>query len=216
LNLAKTKVLLLGQPNDLKKIEADTIPPGIKLANEDLNYCYVAKNLGVYFDSSLSWDAHVRNISRTIMGSIYVLNIQRNFIPRDLKPKLVQSLLFPHFYYCDVVYQDTNQNLTQKLQKLQNACLRYACQLRKYDHISPFYVALKWQKLNILRSFHIDSMVFKALNCPNFPVYIKDLFVTVSESHGRSTRSKDSLILKSPKYKLNAFKFSFVCTAVRS
>jgi hypothetical protein len=159
--------LLLGQPYYLKKIEAYTIP-SIKLPKEVLNYGYVAKNLGVYFDSSLPWDAHVRNISRTIMSKIYALNRQRNFIPRDLKPKLVQSLLFTHFNYRDVVYQDMNQNLTQKLQKLQNVCLRYACQQIQYDLISLFYVTLKWQKLNVLRSFHINSFVFKALNCPVF------------------------------------------------
>jgi hypothetical protein len=30
------------------------------------------------------------------------------------------------------------------------------------------------------------------------------------------TRSRDSLILKLPKFKLNAYKFSFACSAVRS
>jgi hypothetical protein len=77
------------------------------------------------------------------------------------------------------------------------------------------YKALNWQRLSVLRQFHILCIVFKAIHCLNFPIYLKKLFVSLSESHGRTTRSKNNLILKLPKYKLNAFKFSFVCTAIR-
>jgi hypothetical protein len=149
------------------------------------------------------------------MGNLYTLNRQRNFIPMELKPKLIQSLVFPHFFYCDLVYQDLSQKLKLKLQKLQNACVRFACNLRKYDHVSHFYKKLKWQRIDVLRDFHIACFVFKAIHCPAFPNYIKSLFLTLSKSHGRTTRSRDSLILKMPSYKLNAFKFSFVCSAVR-
>jgi hypothetical protein len=169
----------------------------------------------VYFDPLLAWDVQVRNITKTIMGSLYALNRHRNFIPNALKPKLVQSLLFPHFYYCDTVYHDINQNLANKLQKVQNSCIRYACQLRKYDHVSPYYRKLKWQKLDVLRRFHMSCMVYKSISIPSFPSYMKNNFVSLSESHGRSTRSKDSLVLKLPKFNLNAFKLSFVCSAIR-
>jgi hypothetical protein len=110
------------------------------------------------------------------------------------------------------VYQDISQKL--KLQKFQNACVRFACNL-KNDHISPFYKILKWQKMDVLREFHIACFVFKAIHSQAFPSYIKNLFISLSESHGRATRSRDSLVLKMPNYKLNAFKFSFVCSDVR-
>jgi hypothetical protein len=214
LNVSKTNVLLLGQPNDLHSLDMDTLP-SIKLDDMKLSYCTSVKNLGVYFDPTLSWYVHMRSISKTIMSNIYALNRHRNFIPRDLKPKLVQSLLFPHFFYCDVVYLDINQSHCAKLNKLQNACVRYACNLRKYDHVSPSYKALNWQRMSVLRQFRVLCLVFKAIHCPGFPIYLKKLFVSLSESHGRTTRSKDNLILKLPKYKLNVFKFSFVCTAIR-
>lgn len=214
LNISKTQVLLLGQPNDLRLIDKGALPP-IKLHDTILDYAPSVKNLGVHFDSLLSWDIHIRFISKTIMSKLYVLNRHRNFIPRELKPKLVQSLLFPHFYYCDVVYLDASKLLLSKLNKLQNACVRYACNLRKYDHVSPFYNLLKWQRLDILRDLHTVCLVFKSIHCPAFPQYMKNLFISLSESHGRSTRSKDTLILKIPSFKLNAFKFSFTCTAIR-
>jgi hypothetical protein len=214
LNVKKCKVILFGQQNDLNNVNMDTLP-AITIDNELLEFCNTVNNLGLHFDPLLSWEIHVRNVSKKVMGNLYALNRQRNFIPKELKPKLIQSLIFPHFFYCDIVYQDISQKLKLKLQKLQNACVRFACNLKKYDHISPSYKILKWQKMDVLREFHIACFVFKAIHCQAFPSYIKNLFISLSESHGRATRSRDSLILKMPNYKLNAFKFSFVCSAVR-
>jgi hypothetical protein len=107
------------------------------------------------------------------MGNLYALNRHRNFFPQELKPTLVQSLLFPHFLYCDSGYQDVNQHLCSRLQKLQNACVRYACNLRKYDHVSPSYKKLKWQKIDVLRRLRLMCVLFKALHSPAFLSYIK-------------------------------------------
>jgi hypothetical protein len=93
-------------------------------------------------------------MSSRIMGIIYSLNRHSKFIPMALKPKLVVALLYPHFYYGDIVFNDINMALRNKIQKLQNACVRFACGVRKFDHITPFYKQLKWQRINeIYKSF---------------------------------------------------------------
>jgi hypothetical protein len=74
---------------------------------------------------------------------------------------------------------------------------------------------LKWQRLDILRELHIVCLVFKSIICQSFPEYMKNLFVSLSQSHGRTTISKDTIILKFPLYKLSAYKYSFVCSAIR-
>jgi hypothetical protein len=121
------------------------------------------------------------------MTNLYALNRFRNFIPQELKSTLVQSLLFPHFLYFDSVFLDLSQNLNSKLQKLQNACVRYACNLRKYDHVSLCYKKLKWQKIDVLRRFRMMCLLFKVLHSPAFPGYMKKSFVSLSESHGQAT-----------------------------
>jgi hypothetical protein len=93
INASKYSVILIGQPCDLKKICIDNLPP-IKINNSTISYSNNIKNLGVYFDSNLSWDVQVRHISSKFMGNIYALNRCRNFIPVALKPKLVV-----HFYF---------------------------------------------------------------------------------------------------------------------
>ena len=63
----------------------------------------------------------------------------KNIIPQPLKKYLVQSLLFPLFDYADSVYQDLTDESAYKLQKVQNSCVRFICNILKYDHISPYY-----------------------------------------------------------------------------
>jgi hypothetical protein len=139
------------------------------------------------------------------MGSIFALNICRNFIPRTLKPKLVVSLIFPHFYYCDIVFQDISVEVKSKLQRIQNSCVRFACNLKKYDHVSPSFKKLSWQRITSLTTFHMATMVYKSLHSPKFPAYLKSMFSSLSDSHGRSTRSKSNFTLKLPKYNLLAY-----------
>jgi hypothetical protein len=143
------------------------------------------------------------------MGGTYSLHRSRNFIPRELKPKLAQSLLFPYFNYCDSVYQDMSVELSIKIQKLQNSCVRFSCGLHKYDHVSPYYDLLKWDRCADLRKFHLLCIVYQCLHNDVFPSYMKDMYVILSDSHGRATRSKDAFILKLPLFNLRAFHFSF-------
>jgi hypothetical protein len=82
-NVAKTNVLFLSQQNDLNAINISTLPP-IELNNIHLKYCQFVKNLGVYFDPLLSWE-----VTKVIIGSLYALNMHRNFIRNSLKPILV-------------------------------------------------------------------------------------------------------------------------------
>jgi hypothetical protein len=64
-----------------------------------------------------------------------------------------------------------------------------------------------------LLHFHIVTTVYKALHVPRFPIYLKNMFTSLSESHGRFTRSKNNLMLKLPKYNLLPYKRSFAYAA---
>jgi hypothetical protein len=71
----------------------------------------------------------------------------KKLFPMELKRKLVESLIFPHFDYCDNVYGGLNGELGQSLQMAQNVCVRFACNLRKFD-LTDSYAQLGWLKLN--------------------------------------------------------------------
>jgi hypothetical protein len=132
-------------------------------------YSNEVKNLGVIFDSSLSWFPHIKYISQKATGGIYSLNRSRNLIPSELMPQLATSLLFPYINYCDSVYQDCCAELSNKIQKLQNACVRFSCNLRKYDHVSQSYDLLKWNQFTDLRKIHLLRVVYQCVHNTVFP-----------------------------------------------
>jgi hypothetical protein len=57
----------------------------------------------------------------------------------------------------------------------------------KYDHVSPYYDLFKWDRCVDLRNFHLLCIIYQCLHSDVFPSYIKDMFVILSDAHGRAT-----------------------------
>jgi Reverse transcriptase (RNA-dependent DNA polymerase) len=216
LNPRKTQAIIFGHPNDLKNLNFDLLP-NIFVGGVPIPFTTCVKDLGILLDDSLSWSNQVSSLSRKVIGGLYSLNRFKNFIPDDLKKHIVEALIFPHFYYCDVLYTDLNVRQISKLQMLQNACVRFVFGLRKYDYgISRGYTELRWNKLDELRKFHVMTLLFRCLQDDFFPRYLKDRFITLAHSHGRNTRSGSNFTLKLPNYNLSSYKFSFTTSSARS
>jgi len=67
---------------------------------------------------------------------MHPLNLFKNFMPSRIIIIFEQSLLFPLFEYCDIVYNDLSINLVNRLQKIQNGFVRFIFNDKKYDHVS--------------------------------------------------------------------------------
>jgi hypothetical protein len=80
--------------------------PQIVFGGEIIPFSPAVKDLGLHVNSSLSWNDQVRHVSKMVMGGLFSLRRFKNIISEDLKKDLVQALIFPHFFYCDVVYNE--------------------------------------------------------------------------------------------------------------
>ncbi|KAJ4438719.1 hypothetical protein ANN_14666 [Periplaneta americana] len=47
---------------------------------------------------------------------------------------LVQTLVMPHFDYCDILLTDLSVTSAQRLQRVHNMCVRFVCNIRRADH----------------------------------------------------------------------------------
>uniref|UniRef100_A0A8D8Z191 Uncharacterized protein n=1 Tax=Cacopsylla melanoneura TaxID=428564 RepID=A0A8D8Z191_9HEMI len=103
--------------------------PAITLDNTVIPLVDHARNLGVIIDNTLSWSAHIKQVRQKVFYCLYTLGKFRRLFPVELKRKLAQALVFPHFDYCDIVYGDLNVGLGGSLQVAQNACVRFV-----YNH----------------------------------------------------------------------------------
>ena len=60
--------------------------------------------------------AHVKIVFMLFSLSQELVNRLKNFLPFILKKLLVQTLVMPHFDYCDSLFTDLSVNLAQRLQ----------------------------------------------------------------------------------------------------
>jgi hypothetical protein len=90
-----------------------------------------------------------------------------------------------------------------KLEKLLNACIRYIYNLNKRDHISEFYVKLKWPRIEERREFHLLCYMYKIIHTYQ-PPYLKTMVTLMSTVHSRVTRSHP-FYLQIPNCKVECF-----------
>ena len=174
--------------------------------------CNSVNNLGVYLNNNLTWTEHVVEIYKKVYSSIHSLRCQERFLTASIKMQMVNSLIIPHFDYGDIVYQDLSQELAIKLQRAQNASLRFIFNLKKYDHISDAFNKLSWIKLETRRRFHILTSAFRVLRTQT-PEYLFTEFVSLESVHNCNTRGKNNLLI--PNHRTEMFHKSFTVTAIK-
>jgi len=126
---------------------------------------------------------------------------------------LVKTLIFPHFNYCDTVINDMTVELSDRLQRAQNYCVWFIFNLRRDDHVTPFFSQLSLLKLNSLRNYHILYLLQSILTWKS-PIYLSELFNFLSDVSERNTRQGSSL-LAIPTHRTSFFNKSFTVTACR-
>ncbi len=147
-----------------------------------------ARNLGVLFDSELSFDAQVTKLVQSFVQLRYLTKIR--------------SLIFLCRFrkgHCNALYSGTSKQNIQSLQLIRNAAARLLTHTKRSDHITPVLAALHWQPVSFTINFKILLLVFKALN-GQAPAYICDLLTPCEPD--RCLRSSGRALLMVPKSRL--------------
>ncbi|XP_046750069.1 uncharacterized protein LOC124413491 [Diprion similis] len=186
LNLGKSKILIQGSGANVNAIDVNSLPV-IAINGVAIPYVNEAKNLGVVMCSNLSWSRHVSTISRRVHYTLHKIKYHRNALSRELKAKLVTTLIFPLLDYCCLVYNDVTDELKTKLQRLINTSVRFVFNLRRDEHITPYRLRLGWLSAENRRLYFLGITVFKILES-EVPTYISELFLRPAEGLRQSER----------------------------
>ena len=151
----------------------------IKLEDQVTSKVDHAKSLGLIIDNRRSWPNHVNELRKKVTSDIGALRRIRPLISQSTAVLVFNSLI-PHFDYCSLVWDCLSDQLSYKLQKLQNRAARVILKANYGTSSSLLLDILKWDKLVIRRKKHKAIMMFKSLN-EQAPVYLQNLF------HERST-----------------------------
>ena len=148
------------------------------------------KNLGVIFDENMSWVKHINKTVCKAYNSLRTLYRFKRFLSEGAKKSLCESLVLSHFNYCDCLFPSLTKSLVEKIQKVQNSCVRFIYNLRKYDrdHISPLLQKLGWLNMSNRQLLHSYVIMFK-IDKKLAPQYLIDLIPRNLSIHNYNTRA---------------------------
>ena len=199
--------MILGNSRILRSVYT-TAPPSFYLNNVCLEIVDEVKNLGIIIRNDLSWEAQINCICNKVYKTIYQLRRIAIDFPTKVRQQLVETLVFPFFDYATVAYCDLNGENINRLQKAQNAALRFALRLRLDQHVTPEFRRLGWLKIVEKKKLAIATMMFKLLKF-NKPEYLYSKFIFMTSVHSIPTRNVGKR-LQIPAHRTRTFERSFL------
>ena len=182
LNPDKTEALLTQTRNNFHTFTVEDIQLG--QANEKITPSPVVKSLGVLFDEYLTFEKQVDMIVKTCNIHLRNLRVIGSKLSYDLKRQLVHCLIFSKLDYCNGLLFGLPDCLIDKLQKVQNSCVRFlfgSKEIRKWDRISSHLKQAHFLPIRRRIEYKIALTVFKCLN--NIaPRYVSNLITPQIQS----------------------------------
>ena len=96
----------------------------IKIRNKRVTEENDVKFLGVLLDSTLSWKPHITELSKTLSKTVGIFYKLRHYATADVLKLLYYALLYPFLIYGSSVWGMAYQSHLDKLQAIQNKCIK--------------------------------------------------------------------------------------------
>ncbi len=130
LNLDKTEVIVLG-PKHLRNTLSNDI---VMLDDITLASSTTVRNLEVIFDQDLSFDSHIKQISRTAFFHLRKIAKIRSILSQKDAEKLVHAFITSRLDYCNSLLSGCTKKSQKTLQLIQNAAAHVLTGARKREH----------------------------------------------------------------------------------
>jgi hypothetical protein len=191
LNPSKTEFLILGTSAQLKKFECLN---SVKLGDTIIQRSTSARNLGVIFDSSLSFTNHVNSVCKSAHYHIRDLYRIRHLLSKPVLTQLANALVSSRLDYCNSLLFGIKKSNLQKLQRVQNSLVRVVSKTPKYEHISPVRKALHWLPVEQRIKYKICLLVYKTMTYGQ-PSYLLTRLTTRPKNHSTRYSTGPSFIV---------------------
>ena len=190
INVDKTQLMLLGSRQNVR-----SIPPFVvKFRDHRLVPCSEAKNLGLVFDRTLSWNSHISHITKRCFGILSGLSHLRHCLPHGVIVTLVNALVLSQVRYCLTVYGNSTCANTSRIQKILNFSAKVIFGRKKFDHVSDLLQELGWLTADDMVAMHTLTLMHKVRRTGE-PDMLARQFHTAAETRERSTRRDHHLVV---------------------
>ena len=139
------------------------------------------------------------NVSKKIACAIGAIKRIRHLTPFNVLIKVYNSLIQPHFDYCNVVWGNCNKGLSEKLQRLQNRAARILMSASYDSNLDDLFRALGWRRLHYQRLEQKSILMYKTLHGMT-PDYLRSRFVYRDNARAyRLRNTENKLVLPQPR-----------------
>ena len=191
INAGKSQYIIFGSQNNLKDLKKLKIEE-LKVGDNPIKRESIVKNLGVLMDEKLTWENNTTKIVQKSYAKLRDFYKLRKSLSIKTKTKLAETYVLSQLNYCDMVTQAMAVSQKQRIQRIQNSCLRYIFGLRKYDHITPFLQKLNTLNIEKRGRSHALTMLHKTVN-KTAPKYLTDKLTYRHNIHNHNTRNRNTL-----------------------
>ena len=116
-----TRQMLQRVPSDFKLV----------LLAKELAPVLSVKDLGLFVDSTLSFDEHITITVSSCMASLVQINRMKHLLDVKTLENVINALVFSKLLYCSTVWSGTSKKNVKKLQRVQNFALRLVTKASK-------------------------------------------------------------------------------------
>lgn len=194
LNTTKTELILFGSPTQLHKTLSHDIC--IRVGDDIIRPQNSVRNLGVFFDPTLSMELHVQKICRDSFSHCRLISFVRDCLTKESCIMAINSLVLSRIDFAPSLLIGVSQKLLHRLQLVINTAARIILKIRKFDHISKGLDLLQWLPIEKRIQLRIALLSWKAVRLGE-PTYLASL-LSAQPSCQYGLRSVDQDLLMVP------------------
>ena len=159
MNSNKTQCILFATTNFNKRTETFQI----RIDDTVRHIQDKVKNMGVIFDSHLSFEHHIKSLCSRLNGTLSYLNRVKNTLDQKSRILQINALIFSHLNYCSSIWGKFSEKLQYEVQKCINFAAKVASNWKylKRDHVTPLLRDLKRINFNSMLRLNEASFMYK-------------------------------------------------------
>lgn len=205
LNEGKTELLLAMSPKLRHHLPRDI---SINIGNGRVQMSDNVKNLGIFFQSSMSMSKQITALCKSLNFHLYNISRIKNLLTSDACHHVVRSLILSRIDYANSLLLNANVTDIQRLQRIQNRAARVVLGGSRYESASPLLKQLHWLTVNNRIIYKVSLIVYQCLNnCA--PMYLSVLLHTPPRLQYNLRSSNDPTLLRLPRINSRSGECSF-------